>query len=78
MAEADYQPQRTIIFCCWGAEELGLIGSEYYTSHPCDGVTMDQVVTYFNMDMLAWGDGLEAVGAMNFPQIWEVITRGPG
>jgi hypothetical protein len=53
LSEAKYQPQRTIIFCCWCAEELGLLGSKHYVDNPCDGVTMDQVVTYFNMDTLA-------------------------
>lgn len=75
LAEADYQPKRTIIFCCWCAEELGLIGSYYYTAHPCDGVTLDQVVTYINLDMVGLGDTIGAPGALNFPSIWEVITK---
>lgn len=75
LSEADYKPKRTIIFICWCGEELGLIGSEYYTSNPCDGVTMDQVVTYFNMDMVGLGDTIGAPGALNFPSIWEVIKR---
>jgi len=75
LAEAEYKPKRTLIFCCWGAEELGLIGSKHYASNPCDGVTMDQVVTYFNMDMVGLGDTIGAPGALNFPSIWEVIKR---
>jgi hypothetical protein len=75
LSEAGYKPKRTIIFCCWCGEELGLLGSNYYTSNPCDGVTMDKVVTYFNMDMVGLGDKIGAPGALNFPTIWDVIRR---
>jgi len=75
LSEANFKPKRTIIFCCWCGEEMGLIGSTYYTNNPCDGVTMDQVVTYFNMDMVGLGDRIGAPGALNFPSIYDVIKR---
>lgn len=70
-----FKPKRTIIFCLWTAEEMGLIGSTYYVGHPCDGVTMDKVVTYFNMDMVGLGENIGAPGALNFPEINEVILK---
>ena len=75
LKEGNFRPRRTIIFCAWCGEELGLIGSYYYGDNPCDGVTMDNVVTYFNMDMVGLGDAIGAPGALNFPSIWEVIKR---
>jgi len=75
LVAGNFQPKRTIIFCCWCGEELGLIGSRYYSENPCDGVTMDKVVTYFNMDMVGLGDAIGAPGALNFPSIYEVIKR---
>ena len=75
LSEAGYKPKRTVIFCCWCGEELGLLGSNHYTSNPCDGVTMDKVVTYFNLDMVGLGDTIGAPGALNFPSIWEVIKK---
>ncbi|MEW5983813.1 MAG: M20/M25/M40 family metallo-hydrolase [Acidobacteriota bacterium] len=69
------QPKRTIIFCLWTGEEQGLLGSRYYVQHPTDGVKMDSVVTYFNMDMVGLGERIGAPGALNFPEIWKVITR---
>ena len=75
LSEADFKPKRTIIFCCWGSEEMGSLGSKHYVSNPCDGVSIDRVVTYFNMDMVGLGDALGAPGALNFPSIWEVIKR---
>lgn len=67
--------RRTVIFCLWTAEELGLVGSRYWVETPSDGVTIDNVVAYFNMDMVGLGDEIDAPGALNFPSIWEVIKR---
>lgn len=75
LGEAGYKPKRTIIFCCWCGEELGLLGSRYYVENPCDDVKIDQVVTYFNFDMVGLGDKLGAPGALNFPTIWDVIKK---
>ncbi|MFC1561368.1 M20/M25/M40 family metallo-hydrolase [candidate division KSB1 bacterium] len=71
----NFRPRRTIIFCLWCGEELGLIGSRYYARNPVDGVTMDKVVTYFNMDMVGLGDKIGAPGALNFPTIYDVILK---
>ncbi|MDO8835422.1 MAG: M28 family peptidase [Vicinamibacterales bacterium] len=69
------QPKRTMIFCLWTGEEQGLLGSNYYGANPSDGVSMDRVVGYFNLDMVALGDRIGAPGALNFPAIWDVIKR---
>ncbi|MGA2233703.1 MAG: M28 family peptidase, partial [Tepidisphaeraceae bacterium] len=42
--------QRTMVFCLFTAEEEGLIGSEYFTSHP--PIDLGKVVAMFNMDMV--------------------------
>jgi hypothetical protein len=75
MKEHNIQTKRTVIFCLWTAEELGLVGSRFWVKNPTDSVKMDQVVTYFNMDMVGLGDQINAPGALNFPSIWEVIKR---
>lgn len=75
LKEHNIQTKRTLLLCLWTAEELGLIGSRYWVENPTDGVRMDQVVTYFNMDMVGIGADLAAPGALNFPTIWEVIKR---
>ncbi len=69
------QPKRTMIFCLWTGEEQGLNGSNYYVAHPTDGVSMDRVVTYFNLDMVGLGTRIGAPGALNFPAIYDVIRR---
>lgn len=75
LAANKVQPKRTIVFCLWTGEEQGLLGSRYYVEHPTDGVKMDNVVTYFNMDMVGLGERIGAPGALNFPEIWDVIKR---
>ncbi len=75
MAQNNIRLKRTVIFGLWTGEELGLIGSTYWADHPTDGVTMDRVVTNFNMDMVAMGDKIGAPGALNFPSIWDVIKK---
>jgi hypothetical protein len=69
------QPKRTIVIGLWCGEEEGLLGSNYYGEHPTDGVSMDRVVGYFNMDMVGLGDAIGVPGALNFPEIWEIIKR---
>jgi hypothetical protein len=69
------KPKRTVIFALWCGEELGLLGSEYYGSHPTDGVTMDNVVANFNNDMVGLGERLGMPGALNFPTIFDVIMK---
>ncbi len=69
------QPKRTVVIGLWCGEEEGLLGSEYYGDHPTDGVSMDRVVGYFNMDMVGLGDGIGVPGSMNFPEIYSIIKR---
>ncbi len=69
------QPKRTMIFCLWTGEEQGLLGSNHYAANPPDGVSMDRVVGYINLDMVALGDRIGAPGALNFPATWDVIKR---
>jgi len=75
LAASKVQPKRTLIFALWTGEEQGLIGSQYYSDNPTDGVKMDATVAYFNMDMVGLGDRIGAPGALNFPSIFDVIMR---
>ena len=75
MKKHNIEPKRTVLFCLWTGEELGLIGSRYWVNHPTDGITMEKVVLNFNMDMVGLGEKIGAGGALNFPSVWEVIAR---
>lgn len=50
------KPKRSILFCFWGAEEWGEIGSEYFLNHPPKGVDPEKIVAYVNMDMVGRND----------------------
>lgn len=67
--------KRTVVFALWCGEELGLLGSNYFVSNPPAGIAIDNVVTYFNMDMVGLGNRIGAPGALNFPTIFDVIKR---
>jgi len=67
--------KRTVIIGLWCGEEQGLLGSNYWVKTPTDGVSIDRVVTYFNMDMVGLGDAIGAPGALNFPEILNIIMR---
>jgi Zn-dependent M28 family amino/carboxypeptidase len=43
-------PRRGILFMAFSAEELGLIGSEYYVNHP--RFALDKTVAMLNLDMV--------------------------
>ncbi|MFC1662376.1 M28 family peptidase, partial [Gemmatimonadota bacterium] len=75
LKEGNHRPRRTVVFAAWCGEEMGLIGSNYFVSNPPEGIDIDKVVTYFNMDMVGLGNAIGAPGALNFPTIWEVIKR---
>ena len=48
--QAGLQPERSVVFMAFAAEEKGLLGSEYYASHPL--FPLDQTVVNLNMDMV--------------------------
>lgn len=75
LAQNNVRPKRTVIFALWCGEELGLLGSRHYVSSPSDGVSMDRTVAYFNMDMVGLGTEIGAPGALNFPEIFDIIMR---
>ena len=75
MAAHNVKPKRTVYFCLWTGEELGLIGSRYWSDNPTAGITMDKVVVNFNMDMVGMGEKIGAPGALNFPEVWDVIKK---
>jgi membrane dipeptidase len=70
-----FRPARSILFCSWAGEELGLIGSRYYTEHPLH--PLEKTVVYLNMDMVGMGDSDLLVGGMwEYAQFYNIIKPG--
>lgn len=63
------RPRRTIVFTAVTAEEVGLLGSEYYAQHPSVGGTMVAninldmpIMTYPFRDIIAYGAERSSIG----------------
>lgn len=75
LAAIGFKPARTIVFCAWAGEELGLIGSRYYTEHPV--IPLGRTALYMNMDMVGVGDSDLLVGGMaEFAELFDIVKRG--
>jgi hypothetical protein len=71
-------PRHSIIFITFAGEELGLLGSQYYTEHP--SFPMKQTIAMVNMDMIGRvSNNRLYVGGTgtspDFPQIIEAANR---
>jgi hypothetical protein len=67
------KPRRSVLFACFGAEEQGVAGSEYFIEHP--SVPLDKIVGAINMDSVGAGDKLAARAAKNYPKLWKIINE---
>ena len=75
LAAAKFKPARTIVFGAWAGEELGLVGSRWYTDHPV--VPLDRTALYMNIDMVGTGDADLLVGGMTeFAELYEIAKKG--
>lgn len=59
-ATSPQRPRRSLLFVFHVGEELGLLGSDYYTEHPT--VPLDSVVAQLNMDMVGRGGADDIAG----------------
>ncbi|ADO68527.1 M28 family metallopeptidase [Stigmatella aurantiaca] len=59
LAEAQKQGKldRSVLFLWTGAEEMGLVGSQYFVDHPIPGLGLENISGVINMDMVGrWDD----------------------
>jgi Zn-dependent M28 family amino/carboxypeptidase len=61
------------MFLCFGAEEQGVVGSEYYLEHPV--FPLEKTVGFINMDGVGCGDSISALAAKNYPEFWAFIKE---
>jgi hypothetical protein len=54
---------RSIVFAAFAGEELGLLGSAYFTEHPA--VPLDRVVAMLNLDMMGRPHGRILIGGID-------------
>ncbi|TET69335.1 MAG: M28 family peptidase [Candidatus Aminicenantes bacterium] len=73
MSKCPIKPRRSVMFLCFGAEEQGIVGSEYYVEHPV--VPLEKTLAFVNMDGVGCGDKLRALAAKNYPEFWKFIEK---
>jgi hypothetical protein len=72
-AAAKVKPKRSLLFVWHTGEELGLLGSSYFTDHPT--VPRDSIVAQLNIDMVGRGGTNDITGVT---KAGEKIHGGPG
>ncbi|MBX3358798.1 MAG: M28 family peptidase [Phycisphaeraceae bacterium] len=65
------RPLRSIVFCCWGAEEFGLIGSVEWVEAHRESLAAN-AVAYLNLDMASTGLEFDAAAS---PPLRRVIAE---
>ncbi len=70
-----WKPARTILFVSWAGEEMGTVGSRYYTEHPV--FPLNKTACYLNLDMVGTGDPTLLVGGMfEYAGFFERVKAG--
>jgi hypothetical protein len=66
--------KRTVAFALWGGEEIGLLGSDHFATHPL--FRLDKTVAYLNLDMVGQGGGkFQFGGVYQGPEIWDFLKK---
>ncbi|KAK8751452.1 hypothetical protein OTU49_008543 [Cherax quadricarinatus] len=71
ISSTGWRPRRTLVFCSWGAEEYGLIGSTEWVEENVNKL-QERAVMYLNTDNCASGP---AILIPSSPLLWEPVTR---
>ena len=67
-------PRHSVMFIAFGAEEAGLIGSEYYVNHPL--VPLSQIKFVMNLDLAGTGDdGATVVNGAILNREFELLQK---
>ncbi|KAK8766235.1 hypothetical protein V5799_006983 [Amblyomma americanum] len=78
LAKQGWRPRRTLVFCSWGSEEFGLIGSQEWVEQHRVQLT-HQAVAYVNVDIAVQGNGTLEVSASPLLAhlVWESSKKVP-
>ncbi len=63
-------PAYSVLFIAFAAEEIGLIGSNYFVENPL--INLKKISLLLNLDLMSTGDkGMTVVNATEFPDLYE-------
>ncbi len=67
-------PKRSLIFMAFSGEELGLLGSAYYTNHPI--IPLEKTVAMLNMDMIGrLRDDKLSISGVDTSPMWRPLLQ---
>ena len=70
---AGEKPKKSIVFICFGSEEIGLVGSKFYTENPL--LPIESIDFLINLDILGTGDdGIQVVNGSVFKEEFEELV----
>ena len=68
------KPKYNLVFICFGAEEVGLLGSKYFVNNPL--INLDNVKLLVNLDIVGTGeDGIAIVNAFEQEKATKIIGK---
>jgi Zn-dependent M28 family amino/carboxypeptidase len=68
------KPEYTLVFIAFAGEEIGLIGSSYFTSHPV--FPLNKIKFLINFDLAGTGDdGIQIVNGKVHQEKFDLITK---
>jgi hypothetical protein len=68
------QQKYTMVFIAFAGEEIGLIGSHYFTEHPC--FPLSKIKFLINFDMAGTGDdGIQVVNGKIYQSKFDLLTK---
>nr|XP_053650513.1 N-acetylated-alpha-linked acidic dipeptidase 2-like isoform X1 [Cherax quadricarinatus]XP_053650514.1 N-acetylated-alpha-linked acidic dipeptidase 2-like isoform X1 [Cherax quadricarinatus] len=70
ISSVGWRPRRTLVFCSWGAEEYGLIGSTEWVEEHVNKL-QERAVMYLNTDTCAAGP---IINVPSSPLLWDPLT----
>lgn len=71
---AEHPQPYSIGFICFAGEEIGLLGSAYYTQHPL--IPLKQISFLLNIDMVGTGEeGITVVNATEYPAAFAALQQ---
>ncbi|MDY0200385.1 MAG: M20/M25/M40 family metallo-hydrolase [Tenuifilaceae bacterium] len=73
LSQLKEKPKRSVAFIFIGAEESGLIGSNYFVNNPT--FPKEKTVCFINLDMVGNGTGLALWGGESYPEILEPFKK---
>jgi hypothetical protein len=74
-AKRDKKPERRMVFICFSAEEMGLLGAVHYVNNP--EFPLEDTVMMFNFDMIGWlrENDLSVLSWNSSPQFGPVLEE---